>query len=381
MALPTLREVWRLALPEGTRLTAGEGNLAKHVLWARRMGTRPPLLGGLEAGELALLSLSTALRVDERLSLDQIITALAELRAIGAGVTGPISREAMATAEELCVPLFALPAQCDLREVERAVIRLIVEREAQLDRRGRQIYRQLAQVSLAQEGLDAIAEALCDLTGKGVFLQDVSGLVIAQAWPLRDAGTPIGCDVSQKRLHEMIEADHGLLAWSANRKLDDKAPPTTDRTLPGTSLGRCVAGVVVQGQLVGYLSVVGEEKGLDDLDRLAAERGALVYAVELAKQRAVALAEDRLRGEFLDTLLTAPLPERSWLGQRARELGYHLAGLQTVLLFHSDIPSDRDRIVRLLRLTASQLDLMVLFSFHSEEIIVLCIGEGSARRC
>jgi len=37
---------------------------------------------------------------------------------------------------------------------------------------------------------------------------------------------------------------------------------------------------------------VGPEEELDDLDRLAVERGALACAVELAKQRAVALAED-----------------------------------------------------------------------------------------
>lgn len=380
MALPTLMEVWRLALPEGTQLKAGEENLSNYVLWARRMGTRPPLLGGLEAGELALLSLGEAQRVDERLSLSHIITALAELNAIGAGVVGSVSKEAMSRAEEFRVPLFTLPEDCDLREVERAVIRLIVEREAQLDRRGRQIYRQLAQVSMAQKGLDAIVGTLYDLTGKGVFLQDATGLIVAGTWPSIEGGTPLSSGVPRERLHNLISADQGLLTWPSDRKLDDRAPPTTDRPLSGTSLGRCVAGVVLQGQLGGYLSIIGVWKSLDDLDRLAAERGALVCAVELAKQHAVTLAEDRLRGEFLDTLLTTLLPEQSWLGQRARELGYHLAGMQTVLVLHSYDPSDRDRVVRLLRLTARQTDLMVLLSMHPEEIIALCIGEDSAKQ-
>jgi purine catabolism regulator len=373
VALPTLREVWRLALPSGTRLAAGQQGLERRVLWARRMGTRPPLFGALEAGELALLSLAEAQRVDERLSLAQILAALSELQAVGAGVEGFISQEAVRAAEEQDVPLFALPAGCDLREVERAVIRLIVEREAQLDRRGRQIYRQLAQLSLAQRGLEAIAEALCDLTGKGIFLQDITGLVVGQAWPLDEGRTPP--DHLLEQVREVIQSDQALLAWPPGQGLDDRAPPTSDRLLAATSLERCVAAVVVQGQLGGYLSIVGPAGELDDLDRLAVERGALVCAVELAKQRAVALAEDRLRGEFLDILLTMPRPDRTWLEQRAQELGYHLEGPQTVLLLGLDTASNRDRVVRLLR----QADHPALLGLHPEEIIVLCSGGISTR--
>lgn len=377
MALPTLREVWRLALPGGTQLAAGEQGLEQQVLWARRMGTRPPLFSALEAGELALLSLAEAQRVDERLSLIQIMAALAELQAIGAGVVAPISQEAIHAAEEQQVPLFALPAGCDLREVERAVIRLIVEREAQLDRRGRQIYRQLAQLSLAQRGLGAIAEALCELTGKGVFLQDVTGLVIVQACLSGEAEALLGH--SPEWISELIEADRALLIWPPNQTLDDRAPPTADRPLAETPLERCVAAVVVQGQLGGYLSIVGPAGELDDLDRLAVERGALVCAVELAKQRAVALAEDRLRGEFLDTLLTIPRPDRIWLERRARELGYHLEGPQTVLLLGLDTASSRDHVVRLLRLAARQVDQLALLGLHPKEIIVLCSSATSTR--
>jgi len=377
MALPTLREVWRLALPGDTQLAAGQQGLERQVLWARRMGTRPPLFGALEAGELALLSLAEAQRVDERLSLAQIVVALAELQAIGAGVVGPISQEAVHAAEEQRVPLFALPTDCDLREVERAVIRLIVEREAQLDRRGRQIYRQLAQLSLAQRGLGAIAEALRDLTGKRAFLQDATGLMIVQAWPPGEVEALPGH--RPERIRELIEADRALLTWPPSQTLDDRAPPTTDRPLAEASLERCVAAVVVHGQLGGYLSILGPAGELDDLDRLAVERGALACAVELAKQRAVALAEDRLRGEFLDTLLTMPRPDRAWLERRARELGYHLEGPQTVLLFGLDTASNRDHVACLLRLAVCKADQPVLLGLHPEEIIVLCSGGTSPR--
>lgn len=377
MALPTLREVWRLALPGGTRLAVGKENLDRQVVWARRMGTRPPLLGALEAGELALLSLAKAQRVDERLSLTQIVAALAELQAVGAGVVAPVSQEAVAAAEERDIPLFALPPNCDLREVERAVIRLIVEREAQLDRRGRQIYRQLAQLSLAQEGLGAIVEALRDLTGKGVLFQDATGRVVEQAWPA-DEGL-------SEPLRQRVEADQGLLTWLSGQALDDRAPPTTERPMSGTSLTRCVAGVVVQGQLGGYLSIVGPGEELDDLDRLAVERGALVCAVELAKQRAVALAEDRLRGEFLEALLAAPLPDRAWLEQHAAEIGYRLDGLQTALVFRLEgqpgqHAGAQEWLARSIRFVIRKAHLETIVGSHEGEVRVLCRGGGGSDR-
>lgn len=377
MAPPTLREVWRLALPGGTRLVAGQDELERRVLWARRMGTRPPLFGALETEELVLLSLAEAQRVDERLSLLQIVPALAELGAAGAGVVGSISQEAASAAARFGLPLFLLPPLCDLREVERSVIRLIVEREAQLDRRGRQIYRQLAQLSLAQKGPGAIVGALSELTGKAAFLQDSAGRIVEQGWPSGEEATLH--DHPPERVREAIEADLGLLSWPSDEQLDDRAPPTTDRQMANMSLARCVAGVVVEGRLGGYVSIVGPQGELHDFDRLAVERGALVCAVELAKQRAVSLAEDRLRGEFVDALLSGPLPDRSWLEQRARELGYDLEGLQTVLAFGLAVPSRRGRVARLLRLAAQQAGLPALLGVHPEEIIVLCAGDSSTR--
>jgi purine catabolism regulator len=94
-----------------------------------------------------------------------------------------------------------------------------------------------------------------------------------------------------------------------------------------------VAVIVIEGKIGGYLSILGKADDLDGLDNLAAERGALVCAVELAKQRAVEAAEQQLRGDFLDVLLTTGNTERRAVARQAAEIGYELNREHAVVLF------------------------------------------------
>ena len=52
MAPPTVRDVWRLALPTAVRLAGGEAGLGNPVLWARRMAVHPPAFAALQEGDI-----------------------------------------------------------------------------------------------------------------------------------------------------------------------------------------------------------------------------------------------------------------------------------------------------------------------------------------
>jgi purine catabolism regulator len=317
MGLPTVREVWRLALPTDTRLVNIEGDLARTVSWARRLRLQPPAFVALERGEIALLAADAAHPLSGRLTHAKIIETLTEREAAAIVFAGEFSPQAQAIADSKGLCVFSLPPGTDLADVEKDVIRSIVEREALLDRRGRQIYRQLAQISLEDRGLPTIARAIRQIAGDSVVIQDDKMAI--QALSLAD-GFPLLPDP----LEEMLFATAApLRQWLASQHLDSKAPPCTCLDLRD-GWQRCVAAIVIEGELGGYLSVIGEVGSLDDLDRLAVERGALVCAVELAKRRAVEAAEQRLKGEFLDMLLTAGATEEPALTRRAREMGYEL---------------------------------------------------------
>jgi purine catabolism regulator len=368
MGLPTVREVWRLALPAGTKLLGENGDLTRAVSWARSVSSDPPTLATLEESEMVLISVNPSDLPGEQLTLPQIAETLIKTNAAAMVSAGEVPQEVKtaATAHGLCI--FSLPAETDLRGIEKDIIRFIVEREAQLDRRGRQIYRQLAQISLEDRGLPTIARAIRQIAGDSVVIQDDKMAI--QALSLTD-DFPFLPDP----LEEMLSSTaNPLRQWLRGQHLDSKAPPCTCLDLDNGGWRRCVAAVVVEGKLGGYLSIIGLTDSLDDLDRLAAERGALVCAVELAKRRAVEAAEQRLKGDFLDMLLTAGATEEPALIRRAREMGYELNRQHAVALIGLTGETSRSwaQIASELHASLTSAGIQAFHCPHDKDLAVLC---------
>jgi purine catabolism regulator len=321
----------------------------------------------LEQGELALVPADAVHSLSERLTQAKIVETVVERQAAAIVVAGEISPQAKAVADANGLCTFSLPADADLRDVEKDVIRFIVEREAQLDRRGRQIYRQLAQLSLEDRGLPTIARAVRQIAGDSVVIQDDKMAI--QALSLTD-DFPLLPEALEEKLSDTAGP---LRQWLATQHLDSKAPPCTCFDLDD-GWRRCVAAIVIEGELGGYLSIIGTAETLDDLDRLAAERGALVCAVELAKRRAVEAAEQRLKGDFFDMILTAGATEEPALTRRAREMGYELNQQHIVALI--SLASDTSRawaqIAGKLRTSLMDAGVQIFFCPHEENLAVLC---------
>jgi purine catabolism regulator len=374
MGLPTVREVWRLALPVETELLGENGNLTRAVSWARRVSSDPFDLTTLEDGEMVLISASSIHSPNQQLTLPQVVETLISTDAAAMVYAGEVPQKVKTTAAAahgLC--LFSLPADTDLRSIEKDIIRFIVEREAQLDRRGRQIYRQLAQLSLEDRGLPTIARALRQIAGDSVVIQDnkmtIQALSLTDDFPLLP-----------EALEQMLSGTASLLRrWLTDQHLDSKAPPGICLDL-GDGWRRCVAAIVIEDELGGYLSIIGSADTLDDLDRLAAERGALVCAVELAKRRAVEAAEQRLKGDFFDMILTAGATEEPALTRRAREMGYELNRHHAVALISLAGETSRSwaQIAGELRTGLMNADIQIFFCPHEENLAVLCSANDTA---
>jgi purine catabolism regulator len=118
---------------------------------------------------------------------------------------------------------------------------------------------------------------------------------------------------------------------------------------------------------------------MDALDNLAVEQAALVCAIELAKQRAVAAAEDRLRGDLLDALLTAGPGEERALTRRAREVGYDLTGQHVALIFsHGERGTPAHPLGRLASEFQAHLlntGIETFICAYEGDLVVLCRAE------
>lgn len=302
----TVRDILRLALPVGTTVVAGASGVPHQVTWAVMMRTKLPAFVDLRGGEIALLSVEAIHALDSRLTLANLIRRLAQAPVAAIAVVGPIVEEDIESAEAMRLPLLHVPDGSNLREVEREVARLISDYEAQLERRGAQLYNILTQRSLNEGGIVDMLDVLVERTGHCVACYAANGELISQL------GQGTG-KVALQSLRPNSYGDSSLLSQ------DIWVEPIGSPDIPS-----------------GYLAIAASK--LDEWDRLAAVQGASALALVFAREQAVQAVEDRLRGDFLSTILAGPPADPSTLIQRGEELGYDLSCPYVALLLYQDNP-------------------------------------------
>lgn len=326
----TVKDLVQLALPQGTRVLAGRGGLTREVAWARSLRPRPPAFEALEGGELALVSTAHLSLLEEGMTLEYILARLEEVQVAAVAVLGEVSKEAIALAETLGLPLLQLPETASLAEVERAAIATVVDRQAELQRRATEIYRRLSQLTLEDRGLQAVTEKLAEITGKTVTIEDDQFRV---QYGARGSELPGPDEI------DLYSGKGDLEQWVRGVPLSGTQPPVARFSLDPGTLSRYVAPVVAREGVVGYLSVIGHGETLTELDRMAASRAAAVSAVEVTKEAAVGEAEARMRGDLLDQLLSPGVLEDQALLGKARRMGYDPTLASVVVTFKA-IPAD-----------------------------------------
>ena len=167
-------------------------------------------------------------------------------------------------------------------------------------RHGMAIHERLTRVAAAGEGAAGIADALHDLTGLAVAVEDRYGNLSAWAGPGRPARYRKAPAYEREQLLRQL--------MTAGRSVRDGE--------------RVVALASPRPGVHGLLALMdpGHRAGTTDL--MALEHGATVLAVELARLRGMADTELRVRRELVHDLLTGTDDESAY--RRAEALGYDL---------------------------------------------------------
>lgn len=102
-----------------------------------------------------------------------------------------------------------------------------------------------------------------------------------------------------------------------------------------------VCAVLAGPELLGSLVLAGRP-ALSDVDRRVFERAGVVTALLLLLQRSTAEAENKVGGELVADLLTAPQRDPAGRVARARRLGIELTSPHSVLVAHAEgVPRER----------------------------------------
>ncbi|GGV40876.1 helix-turn-helix domain-containing protein [Streptomyces spectabilis] len=183
-------------------------------------------------------------------------------------------------------------------------------------RRAAETHDRLTDIVLRGGDVADVAAEIAALLDGGLVIQDADGTELARVGAA--APTPPARGIAASRSGGRAVPDDGV--W--------------------------VSAVLAGPELLGSIAL-GGRPDLTDSDRRLFERASLDTALLLLLRRTVAEAEDRVRGELLDDLLTAAHatdPRRAeTLALRARRLGVDLTEPTAVLVLHGE-PDLRARL-------------------------------------
>ncbi|WP_048423023.1 helix-turn-helix domain-containing protein [Mycolicibacterium obuense] len=172
-------------------------------------------------------------------------------------------------------------------------------------RRAAEVHTLLTETALRGEGVTGVAEALAELLGRSVVIDDVYAEQLAAAGPASTTEA-----TNDERLREEPAAGDERL-----------------REEPRAS----VTDVILDGAPVAHIRVAATDDPLSAVDVRAIEQAAVVTALELLRARTAAEVEQRLRGSLVADVLGSDPGSLPAIVDRARRLGWDLAGTQTLI--------------------------------------------------
>lgn len=363
----TVEDIRKLALPLGTRVVSGDGLLQRPTTWTTVIYQEDSLKNKMiQAGELVLVAPKTGHPATLTTDFD-IVQWAADGGASSVVFSESVSPPAIAEAKAYGLPLLQLPPDSKIRMVEKTVVSLLVDRKGQLERRGIQIYRQLTQISSRNEGMVELINAMARLTNKAIVIQDKRLRVTEHTLQPQFVG--MWEDVESF----LRKADNLPVELQDRHRVSDIESPALMQSLPMPGLARLVAPVVTKGVGRGYLSIIGFDNDLDDIDLLVCEHGSAACALEMAKLKAVSETEKRLRGTFLDRLLIGDVSQQEAIRQGERfEHDMTQIHVAIVLSWRGDSPPSMRRLETMVNtvLEANRHDALVWIREKEHEVVV-----------
>lgn len=354
----TLDDVYKLALPANTLLLTGEAQLERTISWACSLRPSQPAFPRLEGNELAFVDMDDLHRLDSTMRLARVVQTLDRARATAIAVLGEVDEAAIKEAERVQIALLKLPDDEIISQIERDVIRLIVDRDGYVAQRSSQLQQELSQVTLGDGDLALIAQKIFDFTQLPVLILSEDGQIAASACPEELSSA------ARKTLQNALPNATALRSWAATRSNDQSenvelstlvGAIALSTSVPATSIfstrpakgdsskwtksqstkdqhsaisAAVLSPIVISDSIYGYCLLLrlsaSEKESISAVEDVGVRQGTAAAALTLAKKNAVDVAQGKMRGAFVDELLATEIAdEQAWI-QRGASLGYDL---------------------------------------------------------
>jgi purine catabolism regulator len=265
------------------RLLAGDGRAGEPVRWVHASELEDPT-PWLKGGELIL---TTGMGIGEgaakqRAYVRRLVEAHVAGLGFGLGFGHDTTPKALVTeAVKHDFPVFEVPYPVPFIAITEAVFTRLLTEQYDTLQRAVDAEHVLTRAVLEGKGIDGIAGSLGTVIGGWALLLDLHGMPLAstgKAATLRRA--PVWNELRASRpdgaMFSITLVDRGHHVW--------------------------VQPVGAEGRVEAFLAV-GKPEQPTQVDRIVAGHALSLFAIELAKERAVAEAERRLQGDFFDELV------------------------------------------------------------------------------
>lgn len=237
----------------------------------------------------------------------------------------------------------------DLRQANR-----LVQQHSEQVERATAMHERLNEVMLTGGGLPEVAEAVVQVLGGDLAVVDAQGRLVHV----------VGDAARMDALVEVLAAQQGGLPGRAGEPGSERRTVQHDR-LTGTPVA--VAPVFAGAEPLGSVLLTG--RVLDDLEVRMLERAAVVTALLQLRERSIAEAEQRVRGELIDDLVALPQRDPEGLHRRAAHLGLDLGTPYVVVVAR---PEDAGRCAAALRGGALSGERRAgLYAQHQGDLVLL----------
>lgn len=327
----------------------GKEFLGRAVSWACSLRPSPPAFPKLDGDELALIDLSDLRRLDSKMRLDRVIHSLQSAHVTAIAVLGEVDSAAIRAAESHRIALLRIPDGHSTVEIERNIIRLIVDRDGYVAQRSAEFQRELNQAALEGGGLTRIADSIRSFAKQPVLILREDGDIAASSGldelPLdcRHATIDSLPNVTALRSWVAVRATNsiseaiGVISLESTPRLEEQraillgtaASNSSGSTSELSNQSEAVVAPIVANETVrGYCIIMRSPSDVGSearpVESIAASQGAAAAALEWAKQNAVDVAEKRMQAAFVDELLASKIAdEEAWI-QRGISLGYEM---------------------------------------------------------
>lgn len=311
-------DAMKLPIMLETKLVAGSSGLHNLIKWVTIVEVIEDISRFQEGEFLITTGFDLAGNEEKRVQFEKL---LAHRRLSGVAIyTGfylqEIPESFIKIANDVHLPIIKIPTNINFSMITRAILEQIVNRQMTLYSYSVNIHQQLTQLALEAKGIKSITQTLSRLIdGSLLLVQDDSILM------------------DSCLIHDQMAAEE-YASIEMIKEISAQHPELKIVSYP----------IIASGTHYGYLIAVKDNDKWSDLDQIAIEHAATVYAIEFLKQKAIRETEARLQGDFIDELLAPHFHnvDLELLADRGQKFGYDLTKNQVVFHLQLDLQCSTD---------------------------------------